>query len=420
MVLCKRPTFISATLLLATAPLSAETATFPLIEASGAEPFTAGGWDLLVAGDHLCGPNTPGAVLLSANSSSVLVLQGPTPHVSASGLMADSGVYRPAWQAGVAIGPRVLALRPAPKSGTNAGNLVVLTIQPGCSAVASVEWATVHRTGDWAGAVIPTWATDSASGLSSSSSDSMAGMAGVTPLHMIVLSIASSPAEAPQLVSIDLHLSDSIQATSKTLSSIVAATDCTFTGLAPTARGTLVTAAHCQNGTMGPNVFELSPGGTIVNSTHVSIEGDSDWAGVAVLDLAGDGREQIVLPRKGGVQDGGERSAIVGWDSTDGSLLTVIPPIGTVEAPLGRPGVEMDGTLHVWKAVTVGNWLGTRADQQLLALRAYNATLSGNQLSVNVLVYGSAMHVLPRRLAVANTLVRLIRVFAVVSCSMAD
>jgi hypothetical protein len=79
----------------------------------------------------------------------------------------------------------------------------------------------------------------------------------------------------------------------------------------------------------------------------------------------------------------------------------------------------MDGILHVWKAVTAGNWLGTRADQQLLALRAYNATLSGNQLSVNVLVYGSAMHVLPRRLAVAKTLVRLIQFSVVGSCSMA-
>eukprot|EP01050_Picozoa_sp_SAG11_P047238 SAG11_NODE_24631_length_370_cov_1.132841_1_plen_122_part_11 len=39
-----------------------------------------------------------------------------------------------------------------------------------------------------------------------------------------------------------------------------------------------------------------------------------------------------------------------------------------------------------------------------MALRAYNSTLSGKQQAVNLLVYGSAMHVLPRRMAVANTL----------------
>ena len=34
----------------------------------------------------------------------------------------------------------------------------------------------------------------------------------------------------------------------------------------------------------------------------------------------------------------------------------------------------------------------------------YNYTLSGTQQMVNVLVFGSATHVLPRRMAVANTL----------------
>ena len=65
--------------------------------------------------------------------------------------------------------------------------------------------------------------------------------------------------------------------------------------------------------------------------------------------------------------------------------------------------MEMDGIKQVWKTVGSASWLGGSGDQ-VLALREYNATLSGKQQAVNVLVYGSAMHVLPRRMAVANTL----------------
>ena len=67
--------------------------------------------------------------------------------------------------------------------------------------------------------------------------------------------------------------------------------------------------------------------------------------------------------------------------------------------------MEMDGTAQVWKSTTALNWLGgDRDDQQLIALRSYNATLSGKQQAVNILVYGSATHVLPRRMAVMGTL----------------
>ena len=86
------------------------------------------------------------------------------------------------------------------------------------------------------------------------------------------------------------------------------------------------------------------------------------------------------------------------WNPTDGSLDVIIPHGGAVVGPPGRPGLEMDGTLQVWNSVSAANWLGTRDDQQLMALRGYNASLSGTQQAVNVLVYGSAMHVLPRRM----------------------
>ena len=60
-------------------------------------------------------------------------------------------------------------------------------------------------------------------------------------------------------------------------------------------------------------MFEVSAAsGAILNTTYVDINGDSNWAGVVVIDAAADGREQILLPRRGGAVDGGERTAIVG------------------------------------------------------------------------------------------------------------
>ena len=125
---------------------------------------------------------------------------------------------------------------------------------------------------------------------------------------------------------------------------------------------------------------------------------------MVVIDAAGDGREQILLPRQGGVDDGGERTAIVDWDPATGALVTTVPHLGTVLGPAGKPGVEMDGIKQIWKHVSSASWLGGSDDQQLLALRSYNASLSGTQQACNVLIFGSAMHVLPRRMAVSNTL----------------
>ena len=84
-------------------------------------------------------------------------------------------------------------------------------------------------------------------------------------------------------------------------------------------------------------------------------------------------------------------------------MATTVPPLGTVLGPAGKPGVEMDGIEQIWKHVSSASWLGG-SDGQLLALRSYNASLSGTQQACNVLIFGSAMHVLPRRMAVSNTL----------------
>eukprot|EP01046_Picozoa_sp_COSAG06_P082375 COSAG06_NODE_29406_length_557_cov_0.849345_1_plen_92_part_10 len=60
-------------------------ALFPLIEASGVEPFAAPGWELGVAGAGLCGDDagSAGMLLVSSTNGAVLVA-GPTPHAVAT------------------------------------------------------------------------------------------------------------------------------------------------------------------------------------------------------------------------------------------------------------------------------------------------------------------------------------------------
>ena len=55
-----------------------EASSFPLIEASGVDPFAAGGWSLLVAGEHLCGPNASGAVLFHIDTAFRLCVHCPS------------------------------------------------------------------------------------------------------------------------------------------------------------------------------------------------------------------------------------------------------------------------------------------------------------------------------------------------------
>ena len=76
------PLLLRALLLAATAPTAADA--FPLIEASGVDPFAAAGWDMLVSGGHLCGVNASGALLLSSTGARAELLNGPTPQAAPS------------------------------------------------------------------------------------------------------------------------------------------------------------------------------------------------------------------------------------------------------------------------------------------------------------------------------------------------
>lgn len=413
---------------------------FPLIEASGVDPFADPGWDLLVSGEQLCGLNSSGAVLLSSTSEHVELLNGPTPHIVGSGTVAAGSD----WSAGVAVGNRVILFRHGNKTSND---LAVLTIAAGCTSIESVSWANAAPGASWTGAAV-------------------VSQAGTASVQVFSIASGSSIGSAPRLVAIDLQFGKTISATTHIFPPVESSPSCVFKGLASTARGTLVAAAHCAvenvtkacptkpdprtstqvcgpapisgcpglpvskhpyqygsvtgegifccgapvssghcnapggpccavpgpipgagNGsrdyarcsskwinatwispaagpTHKPNIFELSAAtGAVLNSTFVAINGDSNWAGVVVIDAEADGHQQIILPRRGGLVDGGERTAIVEWDPT-GALEVVVPNTGSVLGRPGRPGLEMDGTAQVWKSITALNWLTSVRDRK--------------------------------------------------------
>jgi hypothetical protein len=64
---------------------------------------------------------------------------------------------------------------------------------------------------------------------------------------------------------------------------------------------------------------------------------------------------------------------------------------------------DFDGTAQTWAGFSAVRWLDGPG-QQLVALRRYDAKLSGMQQAVNVLVFGAPRLVLPRRAALIHTL----------------
>ena len=78
---------------------------YPLIEASGVEPFSPTGWQAAVTGGGLCGPGRSGMLLASSGNRAVLAA-GPTPHAvgeDSRDLLPRGGSP---WRAGAADGSR--------------------------------------------------------------------------------------------------------------------------------------------------------------------------------------------------------------------------------------------------------------------------------------------------------------------------
>ena len=218
-------TGVAPLLVLVAAALLPACPAYPLIEAAGVDPFTPSGWDLVIAGDHLCGHNSSGAVLLSTNSSEVRLLNGPTPHTVGTGTIVAPNKLSTNWVAGVAVGSRILVFTnpPATASSGSGGTLAVLTIAPGCGSIASVQWATLPELGEpepvtWVGAAL---AEPSRGG---------------KPSTATVFSIGAAAGGAG-LVAIDLNFGTSVQATVRHLAAIDISGTCVFKGLAASSRG---------------------------------------------------------------------------------------------------------------------------------------------------------------------------------------
>ena len=211
-----------ATSLVALAALAAveRVGSYPLLEASGVQPFAQSGWDLLVPGDELCGTNESGALLLSSNSSDALLLQGPTAHTVGEGTVPSAP-----WRAGVAVGNRVVLL-PA-----NGGKLAVVDVAAGCGSIASVRWASGLPQGEWTGAaVLPK--TD-ATIFTTLFSAYYSKFPNYGQSHLVALDLAFEGGAA--------------KATVRQLAPIALGPGCAVRGLAASAkRGTLIVAAHCD------------------------------------------------------------------------------------------------------------------------------------------------------------------------------
>ena len=250
-------------------------ALFPLIEASGVEPFATPGWELGVAGAGLCGDDagSAGMLLVSSTSGAVLVA-GPTPQAVAT----DAGKF-PAggqpWVAGAAVGHRVWLFRSVSTTATAAQaapvEVAMVTVAPNCSGLASFTGLQPAQTpGEWvAAAALPT--------------------GGVAALRR------SRTGDEASLV---IFAADGSSVTTAAIA-VAPAAGCVWVALAATSNGTLVAARDCtarathSSGDQTATVIELRRDGTVLSQLNVSIDGHSDWAGVAVADIEGDGREQV-------------------------------------------------------------------------------------------------------------------------------
>jgi hypothetical protein len=103
--------------------------------------------------------------------------------------------------------------------------------------------------------------------------------------------------------------------------------------------------------------------------------------GVAVLDVEGDGIEQIVIARAGGT--------VVGGVSSSGPRLAILQRSETPHAGarlvLSAFG-SLDGMAQRWLSFGSTSWLSSsgRKSQELVVLRQYDPKLSGVQQAVNV------------------------------------
>ena len=113
---------------------------------------------------------------------------------------------------------------------------------------------------------------------------------------------------------------------------------------------------------------------------------------MAAADIEGDGREQVFLARRGNSSaEDGPRVLVLERSPTEGGRLVM------------GAQADFDGIAQTWAGLSAVRWLDAPGSR-LVALRRYDARLSGSQQAVNALVYGAPRLVLPRRATLLHTL----------------
>ena len=358
------------------------TTPFPLLEAGGAPVSTS--WDAMVGPTSQICKGDPVTIMISGASASMRLLRGPAPHTILDAPIGSPGAP---FAGGAVVGPGSLILLRSTEDGEE-DDALAIAVAEDCSSAKILSSARVAAKGapaKWAG--IATLATNNtlAVALASDTGD------------VVALTISSSGAIVPvgnnkANVATGKSAGCSWSGISTGFPAAAAATD-------PQDEHLLLTQNCGSDWDDTPTAVVAQRDGTVISIMALPFRGAV--GGVCVADLYGDGRRVGVVARRGGGGDGygGPRAVLVAPNATNGGALAVEGQVAWDTAASGA-------ALQEWSGIACGRWLNAAsggADDQLLALRAYNKTLSGT-FAYNVLVYGNALHFEQRRTSMEGVL----------------
>lgn len=160
---------------------------------------------------------------------------------------------------------------------------------------------------------------------------------------------------------------------------------CKWSAAAAVSHGAMLAAATCT--APAPGIFLVDTRtGALITSAAVPTPASRVWIGAGWADVLDDGMPCGMLIRD---------------DAT--MLMVHLLPSGALV--VGKTTALEANPAYAWKTAAVGGWLLSGDYRSgLLALRAYNESLSGSEFAVNVLLYGAPSALEIRRQAIEGTL----------------